>query len=218
MCELSERVSGGGGSQCACHTQTGYFHPHTTGYRGSSLLFYLPSANLRTSNARLGAHGGALASPRCACRGFSRCSSCLTRTPRMRRGIGTRAAAAQQELRSERQPAPTATHHNQLLAGPPSAGPLCPRMDFAAPASARPRGLPPQRAAPCTAHRSHKTSSGTHTTPAPPLPERCTLPPRVCLTYDRPIRRASHGRCSPTRQRSSTSSSCPWRSPASQQG
>jgi len=111
--------------------------------------------------------------------GLSRCSCCLTRT-RMRRGIGTRAAAAQQ-LHSERQPAPTATHHKKLLAGPPSARPLCPHMDFAAPARE-------QRAAPCTTHRSHKTSGDTHhtcaATAAPPSPpSRCRRPPRTLFRY-----------------------------------
>ena len=71
---------------------------------------------------------------------------------------------------------------------------------------------------------------------ATPLPARCTLPQPSPpywrsywrsqghpswegggLTYGRPIRRAPHGRCA-TRQCSSTSSSCPWRSPASQRG
>ena len=54
----------------------------------------------------------------------------------------------------------------------------------------------PQCALGCVAH--------THTQWALPLPQDST--------------RAPHGRCTPTRQRSSTSSSCPWRSPASQQG
>ena len=66
------------------------------------------------------------------------------------------------ELNSERQPAPTATHHKKPLAGRPPVGQTL--VPFAAPASARPRKpkrQPPQRAAPCTTHRSHKTSRDT---------------------------------------------------------
>ena len=101
----------------------------------------------------------------------------LSRTPRARvRGWGrpgTRTAAVQQELHSERQPAPAAVHRENPLAGPPDpcarplARPFLPH---------RPRApqRPPQRAAPCTAHRSYKTSRDTHRTcaAAPTRPQR----------------------------------------------
>jgi len=41
----------------------------------------------------------------------------------------------------------------------------------------------PQRAAPCTAHRSRKTSRDTHTAPAPPLPARRTIPQHSTRAY-----------------------------------
>ena len=65
----------------------------------------------------------------------------------------TRTAAAQQELHSERQPAPTAVHHKNRTRSPVPVGrpSLCPRTNFAAPASARPSGAaassPPQHTA-----------------------------------------------------------------------
>ena len=101
----------------------------------------------------------------------------LSRTPRARvrggGGPGTRTAAVQQELHSERQPAPAAVHRENPLAGPPDpcarplARPFLPH---------RPREpqRPPQRAVPCTAHRSYKTSRDTHRTcaAAPTRPQR----------------------------------------------
>ena len=61
----------------------------------------------------------------------------------------------------------------------------CPRTDSAAPATARPSGAAasPQRAAPCTAHRSRKTCRNTHPTPAPPLPVRRTIPQHSTRAY-----------------------------------
>ena len=65
-------------------------------------------------------------------------SSLHPRTPRSRRGTGARAAAAQQELHCERQPAPyqqqrtTNAHAPRPLALPS----MCPHTAFAAPASA----------------------------------------------------------------------------------
>ena len=102
----------------------------------------------------------------------------LSRTPRARvrgggGGPGTRTAAVQQELHSERQPAPAAVHRKNPLAGSP--GP-CARPLARPFLPHRPRApqRPPQRAAPCTAHRSYKTSRDTHRTcaAAPTRPQR----------------------------------------------
>ena len=69
--------------------------------------------------------------------------------------------------------APQARTHSPV---PPSARPVLPPLarSVAAPASVlgSRRGVHPQRAVPCTAHCSYKTSRDTHATPAPPLPER----------------------------------------------
>ena len=66
----------------------------------------------------------------------------------------TRTAAAQQELHSERQAAPAAVRHKNRTRSPVPVGrpSLCPRTDFAAPASARSSGAaasssPPQHTA-----------------------------------------------------------------------
>ena len=110
--------------------------------------------------------------------GSARCSLVCFRARRVHAsgvggGPGTRTAAVQQELHSERQPAPAAVHRENPLAGPPDpcarplARPFLPH---------RPRApqRPPQRAAPCTAHRSYKTSRDTHRTcaAAPTRPQR----------------------------------------------
>jgi len=62
---------------------------------------------------------------------------------------------------------------------PPSHGPFR-RAGRPSGAAASP---PPQRAAPCTAHRSHKTSRDKHRTSASPLPTRCTLPQHSTRAY-----------------------------------
>jgi hypothetical protein len=99
-------------------------------------------------------------------------------TPRPR-GTGTRVAAVQQELHTERQPAPAAVHRKnptrrfpQTRVRRPLAQPFC-RAGLGR------RSVHPQRAAPCTAHRSCKTSRDTHRTclchHAPgPCPTSCT--------------------------------------------
>ena len=100
-------------------------------------------------------------------------------TPRPR-GTGTRVAAVQQELHTERQPAPAAVHRKnptrrfpQTRVRRPLARPFC-RAGLGR------RSVHPQRAAPCTAHRSCKTSRDTHRTcaAAPPVQNARAAPTR----------------------------------------
>ena len=96
--------------------------------------------------------------------GSARCSLVCIRTRPVRGRTGTRVAAVQQELHTERQPAPAAVHRKnptrrfpQTRVRRPLARPFC-RAGLGR------RSVHPQRAAPCTAHRSCKTSRDTHRT------------------------------------------------------
>ena len=102
-------------------------------------------------------------------------SSLHPRTPRSRRGTGARAAAAQQELHCERQPAPAAAHHKRTRT-------TAPRPAFHVPSHGlcraglgprEPQRPPPQRAVPCTAHRSQCTPPRSSYPPHPEWPIEC---------------------------------------------
>ena len=102
----------------------------------------------------------------------TRCSLVCVRARRVRGGTGARTAAVQQELHTERQPAPAAVHRKnptrrfpQTRVRRPLARPFC-RAGLGR------RSVHPQRAAPCTAHRSCKTSRDTCTAPAGAHPFR----------------------------------------------
>ena len=106
-------------------------------------------------------------------------SSLHPRTPRSRRGTGARAAAAQQELHCERQPAPAAAHHKRTRT-------TAPRPAFHVPSHGlcraglgprEPQRLPPQRAVPCTAHRSQCTPPRSSYPPPPRMAHRMRLSP-----------------------------------------
>ena len=90
---------------------------------------------------------------------------------RVRGGTGTRTAAVQQELHTERQPAPAAVHRKNPTRRFPQTPCATPRSHdpFCRTALGR-RSVHSQRAAPCTPHRSYKTSRDTRTAPAPPRP------------------------------------------------
>ena len=82
------------------------------------------------------------------------------RPPCTRPGTGAHTRVAQHELHSKCQPHPAAVHHKpHALAG--LVGQTL--VSLARPLASR-SVPPPQRAAPCTAHRSHKTSRDKHRT------------------------------------------------------
>ena len=62
------------------------------------------------------------------------------------------------------------TSQKETYSPVPVGVPLCPLARPFCRTALGSRGVHPQRAAPCTAHRSYKTSRDTHTAPAPPRP------------------------------------------------
>ena len=135
---------------------------------GAALLHLLPAVRHRRSRP----HPSARATPwdSRAARSFASAHAACTRP----RGNGdSRCAAVQQELHSERQPAPAAVHRKTPLAGSPRRSDPCDPLarPFCRTALGR-RSVHPQRAAPCTAHRSYKTSIDT-----PHLRRRAHSPP-----------------------------------------
>ena len=135
--------------------------PHT---HPPELLHLLPAARHRRSRP----HPSARAIPL----GSARCSLICVRARRVRGGTGVRTAAVQQELHTERQPAPAAVHRkNPTRRSPPDTRVRRPARTtlFCRTALGR-RRVHSQRAAPCTPHRSYKTSRDTRTAPAPPRP------------------------------------------------
>ena len=88
-----------------------------------------------------------------------------------------RTAAAQHE---RQKPAPAAAHHTACARRSPLGRPsLCPRTDFAAPGAATPAPK-----ASCAMHCTPLAQDLQRlTTPAPPLPARCTLPQHSTRAY-----------------------------------
>ena len=130
-------------------------------------LHLLPAVRHRRSRP----HPSARATPwdSRAARSFASAHAACTRP----RGNGdSRCAAVQQELHSERQPAPAAVHRKTPLAGSPRRSDPCDPLarPFCRTALGR-RSVHPQRAAPCTVHCTPLVQDlHRHTAPAPPRP------------------------------------------------
>ena len=135
--------------------------PHT---HPPELLHLLPAVRHRRSRP----HPSARAIPL----GSARCSLVCVRARRVRGGTGARVAAVQQELHTERQPAPAAVHRkNPARRFPPSVRPVCDALSHG------PFAAPPSGAAASTRselrhalHTARARPPGTRTAPAPPRP------------------------------------------------